>query len=172
LLVAGCWLLVAGCWLLVAGCWLLAVTSTSHQQPVPVSVPRSPLHIEDHASLARGTDQPLTLSRVAKTERAAADAANRHRGAVARTDGRCSARVMFANRAFFVRVEACDLVAHDTRTTTLPNCRALCKRSNAARPSTSGYTLSTTGRSRPARNSFVTESNSVSLPIVDPEIVH
>ena len=101
-----------------------------------VSVPRAALHVEDHAAPARRADQPLALPRVAEPERPAADAPRGHRRAVARTVGGSPARVRLANRALLVRLVArrARRVTR-SRTTTLPNCSPLSRRSNAARPS-------------------------------------
>src|SRR3954462_1317824 len=79
-------------------------------------VPRPSLHIEDHASTTRRTDQPLAFARVSKAERSAADASCRHRRRVARTYHRLSARICLAHATLLVGIEPGNRVAHDPLT--------------------------------------------------------
>src|SRR5471032_2510980 len=64
-----------------------------------LSVPRPALHVEDHASAARGADEPFAPPRIAQTEGAATDRARGHLAPVAR-----------AHRLFACRHQLADLL--------------------------------------------------------------
>src|SRR5215203_5055719 len=144
------------------------------QQAGGRSISRPPLHIEDGASMAFRADEPFTSARVPQAEgtaadrtRGKADGAPRALTPLPRGDG-------LADLALFIDRELRLIGAHQsvTVTTTLPNCCPAASRSNARRPCSSGYSESTGGHNRPARSSSTIAENSVSLPMVDPMIVH
>ena len=136
------------------------------------SIPRSPLHVKNHASPTGRADQPLPLARVAKAERSATDAAHGHGRVVTRALRHLAARIRSANCLLLCRLEPRRFVRHEMFTTTLPNCSPVASRRNASAPFSSGYTLSTGGKRRPSRSSFTIASNSASLPMVEPRIDH
>jgi hypothetical protein len=138
------------------------------------SIPRPPLHVEDGASMAFRADEPLTPARVPESERPAANGPGGEADPTPRATRGLAGRHRLPDLALLVGGELRLFGRHApaTDTTTFPNCWPVCSRSKAYRPSSSGTTLSIGGRRRPDRSSSTMAANSLSLPIVEPMIVH
>src|SRR5262245_35602865 len=91
------------------------------------------LAIEDDAPVALRADQPLAPSRVAKSERATAQAACGEQDEASRTFGAAVSAESLADRALLGGVElgvaAHRLCPQSSDTTTFPNCSPLMRRS-------------------------------------------
>jgi len=152
--------------------------------PLPASrfplSPRPAMDVEDRAATTLAADQPVPLASISQPEGATTDLAPRHCHHASRTHRRFPRCELLANllelsRAVLrrPRPRPRPTVTHSgIRTTILPNCCPLWSLSKACRPCEMSNTESTSGVSRPARNSLVTASNSDSFPIVEPMMSH
>src|SRR5690349_6169899 len=88
------------------------------------SISRSPLHIEDGASMAFRADEPLTSASIAQPERSTTDGPWRKGDMAPRALGRMPGGHGFADRSLLVRRELRRVVHQSVATmiTTLPNC--------------------------------------------------
>ena len=151
--------------------------SGSEKKSVPLR-PGAAMDVEDRAATTLAADQPVPLASIAQPEGATTNLAPRHCHHASRTHRRFPRCEFLANqlefsRSVLRRPRPRPTVTHSgIRTTILPNCCPLCSRSKAWRPCEMSNTESTSGVSRPARNSLVTASNSDSFPIVEPMMSH